>query len=116
MMRSAGPDRKLSQVARITLLGADGLSHEYVADLVGADRSKDLAVLRISAPAALLRPLPLGQSADVRVGQAVLAIGNPFGFDLSLTSGIVSGLERQVRGAARDARPAARDPRFAVGR
>jgi S1-C subfamily serine protease len=74
--------RKIASVARVTLLGTDGKSHEYVADLVGADRAKDLAVIHIPAPPALLRPITLGTSNSVRVGQTVLAIGNPFGFDV----------------------------------
>jgi S1-C subfamily serine protease len=79
---SAPPPRRVASVARVTLLGTDGKNHEYVAELVGADRAKDLAVIRISAPAALLRPVALGTSDSVRVGQTVLAIGNPFGFDV----------------------------------
>jgi S1-C subfamily serine protease len=55
--------------------------------LVGADRAKDLAVLHISAPASVLRPVALGESGRLRVGQQVLAIGNPFGFDHTLTTG-----------------------------
>jgi len=94
-----GARRPLSAVARVTLLGADGKSHEYVAELVGADRGKDIAVLRVGAPAAELLPIPLGASASVRVGQSVLAIGNPFGFDHTLTSGVVSGLDRSVQSA-----------------
>ena len=74
--------RKIASVARVTLLGTDGKSHEYVADLVGADRAKDLAVIHIPAPPGLLRPITLGTSNSVRVGQSVLAIGNPFGFDV----------------------------------
>lgn len=95
--RSAG-DRKLLQVARVTLLGTDGFTHEYVADLVGADRSKDLAVLRISAPEELLRPTTLG--GPVRVGQSVYAIGNPFGFDLTLTSGLARSPHARARAHA----------------
>jgi len=97
--RAGVAGRRIASVARVTLLGADGASHEYVADLVGADRGKDLAVLRIPAPAELLRPIPRGRSEGVRVGQSVLCIGNPFGFDHSLTSGVVSGLERSVQSA-----------------
>ena len=66
---ASGDKRRVQQVARVTLLGSDGFTHEYVADLVGADRSKDLAVLRISAPAELLRPILRGTSSSVRVGQ-----------------------------------------------
>lgn len=71
--------------------GADGFNQTYDAVLVGADRAKDLAVLHIAAPAAALRPVTLGQSAALRVGQQVLAIGNPFGFDHTLTTGAHAG-------------------------
>jgi S1-C subfamily serine protease len=97
--RNGTAGRRVTSVARVTLLGSDGKSHEYVAELVGADRAKDIAVLRIAAPPELLRPLPRGQSARVRVGQTVLAIGNPFGFDHTLTTGVVSGLDRTVQSA-----------------
>lgn len=82
--------RKIASVARVTLLGTDGKSHEYVADLVGADRAKDLAVIRVPAPPSLLRPITLGTSQSVRVGQTVLAIGNPFGFDVSARAIVLS--------------------------
>ena len=54
---------------------------------MGADRAKDICVLHINAPQALLRPVRLGESRGLRVGQQVLAIGNPFGFDHTLTTG-----------------------------
>jgi len=54
-------------------------------------------VLRIDAPAARLAPIPVGTSADLRVGQKVFAIGNPFGLDQTLTTGIISALGRQIR-------------------
>lgn len=62
--------------------------------LVGTDKARDLALLRVKAPAAMLRPLPLGDSSSLRIGQAVLAIGNPFGFEHSLSTGVVSALGR----------------------
>ena len=97
--RAGTSGRRIASVARVTLLGGDGKNHEYVAELVGADRAKDIAVLRIAAPKELLRPLPRGASSSVRVGQTVLAIGNPFGFDHTLTTGVVSGLDRTVQSA-----------------
>ncbi|HHM11936.1 MAG TPA: trypsin-like serine protease [Planctomycetaceae bacterium] len=72
----------------------------FEAELVGAAPDKDLAVLRLKAPAAKLAslvPLPLGTSADLRVGQKTFAIGNPFGLDYTLTTGIVSALGRVIR-------------------
>jgi S1-C subfamily serine protease len=68
----------------------------YPAKLVGREPSKDLAVLRIFAPAEKLRPLPVGASNDLLVGQKVFAIGNPFGWDYSLTTGVVSALGRTI--------------------
>ncbi|MCL4837694.1 MAG: trypsin-like peptidase domain-containing protein [Thermoanaerobaculia bacterium] len=66
------------------------------ARLVGIAPEKDLAVLRIDAPAESLEPLAIADSTSIRVGQAVLAVGNPFGFDHTLTTGIVSALGRTV--------------------
>ncbi|HPK65941.1 MAG TPA: trypsin-like peptidase domain-containing protein, partial [Thermoanaerobaculia bacterium] len=66
------------------------------AKLVGAAPEKDLAVLRIEAPRAQLRPLPVGSSADLAVGQKVFAIGNPFGLDQTLTTGVISALGREI--------------------
>jgi S1-C subfamily serine protease len=66
------------------------------ARIVGSDPSTDLAVLRIDAQARALTPLPLGNSDAVRVGDAVVAIGNPFGLERSVTAGIVSALQRNI--------------------
>ncbi len=66
------------------------------ASLVGIAPEKDLAVLRIDAPAGSLIPIPVGASANLRVGQSVYAIGNPFGLDQTLTTGIVSALGREI--------------------
>ncbi len=73
----------------------------YDAEIVGASPDKDVAVLRIRAPAARLKPLPLGTSADLQVGQQVYAIGNPFGLDYTLTTGIVSALGRSIQSVTR---------------
>jgi S1-C subfamily serine protease len=67
------------------------------ARLVGADPSTDVAVLKVDAHARALTPLTLGNSDSVRVGDAVVAIGNPFGLDRSVTAGIVSALQREVQ-------------------
>jgi S1-C subfamily serine protease len=68
----------------------------YKARLVGAYPDKDLAVLYIDASKDQLRPIPIGTSADLQVGQTVFAIGNPFGFDHSLTTGVISALGREI--------------------
>jgi len=73
----------------------------WPARLVGAAPDKDLAVLRIEAPANLLRPIPIGTSSDLAVGQSVFAIGNPFGLDQSLTTGIISALGREITSMTR---------------
>ncbi len=73
---------------------ADGRTFE--AELVGADPTHDIAVLRIGVPTDRPEPLPIGTSADLQVGQKVFAIGNPFGLDWTLTTGIVSALEREL--------------------
>lgn len=69
------------------------------ARLVGQDVFSDLAVIRVQVPAERLRPLTLGESEQVRVGQRAIAIGNPFGLASSMTVGIVSGLGRQLPSA-----------------
>ncbi len=70
---------------------------EFVAArLIGASPQHDLAVLRLVRPRAALRPLAIGRSSDLQVGQSVFAIGNPYGLDQSLTDGIVSALHRRL--------------------
>ncbi len=68
----------------------------FRAELIGKSPAHDLAVLRISGVWQAPRPVAIGRSADLRVGQKVLAIGNPFGFDYSLTTGVVSALDRTI--------------------
>ncbi len=68
----------------------------YPAKVVGADPSTDVALIKIDAPADQLHPLALGDSSKVEVGDPVVAIGNPFGLDSTVTSGIVSALQRQI--------------------
>jgi S1-C subfamily serine protease len=83
-----------ASAARVTL--ADQSTHR--AELVGTFPDRDLAVLRIDAPKSKtkLPPLPLGSSRDLQVGQRVFALGNPFGLDQTLTTGIVSALGREM--------------------
>ncbi|MFN2169049.1 MAG: S1C family serine protease, partial [Anaerolineae bacterium] len=66
------------------------------AEVVGADPANDLAVLRVDVPAEQLHPLSLGESNNLRVGQFVVAIGSPFGFERTLTVGVVSALGRVI--------------------
>jgi len=68
----------------------------YDAVLVGSSPEYDLAVLRIAAPRAKLHAVPLGVSRDLKVGQKVVAIGNPFGLDYTLTTGVISALNRTI--------------------
>jgi S1-C subfamily serine protease len=68
---------------------------------VGVAPDKDIAVLRIDAPANRLRPIPLGSSKELQVGQSVFAIGNPFGLDQSLTTGVISALGREIESVTR---------------
>jgi S1-C subfamily serine protease len=77
---------------RVTL--AD--QNSYDATLVGAFPDRDLAVLKISAPKEKLPPIAIGSSRDLQVGQRVYAIGNPFGLDQTLTTGIISALNREI--------------------
>jgi S1-C subfamily serine protease len=69
----------------------------YEAEVVGADPATDVALLKVNAPAASLHPLALGDSSKARVGDPVVAIGNPFGLDRTVTAGIVSALQRQIQ-------------------
>jgi S1-C subfamily serine protease len=87
--------------------GADKISvkigaseKSYPAKVVGADPSTDVALLKVDVPAGTLHPLALGDSSKVEVGDPVVAIGNPFGLDSTVTSGIVSALQRQIEAPA----------------
>ena len=86
-----------AEVARVTL--ADNSTYDAV--IVGVAPDKDLAVLKIDAPAERLKPLRVGTSADLQVGQNVLAIGSPFQLDQTLTTGVISGLGREIQSVTR---------------
>jgi len=88
---------KDAQAADVTL--ADHST--YKARLVGVAPDKDLAVLKIDVPKALVPAIAVGTSSDLEVGQKVFAIGNPFGFDQTLTTGVISGLGREIESVTR---------------
>ncbi|MCB0861750.1 MAG: trypsin-like peptidase domain-containing protein [Solirubrobacterales bacterium] len=77
----------------VTLGDSDAV---YEASVVGTDPSTDLAVIKVDAPESEMKPLKLGDSSDVKVGDPVVAIGNPFGLDRTVTTGIVSALQREI--------------------
>jgi S1-C subfamily serine protease len=74
---------------------------KWKAKIVGTAPDYDLAVLRIDAPKEKLRPILIGTSSDLRVGQSVYAIGNPFGLDQTLTTGVISALGREIESMTR---------------
>jgi S1-C subfamily serine protease len=82
---------------RISVVLGDG--SEVDATLVGVDPPNDLAVLRVDLAGSSLIPVELGSSNDLRIGQRAIAIGNPFGLDRTLTTGVVSGLGRPLQTA-----------------
>jgi len=74
----------------------------FPAELVGQDPANDIAILKINAPDSLLFPVQWGDSSNLKVGQHVIAIGNPFGFERTMTTGIISSLNRQIDSKVRD--------------
>ncbi len=84
----------IQQASRLIVTLSDQESVE--AELVGFSRAHDLAVLRVDPALLEAGPIPLGSSADLKVGQSVFAIGNPFGLDQSLTTGVISALQRDI--------------------
>jgi S1-C subfamily serine protease len=84
----------ISNASAAVIVLADGSS--WQGRLVGSYPAKDLAVLAIDAPSQVLQPISIGSSANLAVGQMTLAIGNPFGLDQTLTTGIVSALDREI--------------------
>ncbi len=89
----------VQQANRVTVTLQDGSSYDAAA--IGADPDKDLAVLKIEAPEAELVPITIGDSALLEVGRKVIAIGNPFGLDNTMTVGVVSALGREIDSVSR---------------
>ncbi len=81
--------------SKITVTLSDMTNWE--AEVLGIEPNKDLAVIKIKAPARVLSPIKVGDSEGLRVGQSVFAIGNPFGLDQTLTTGIISALGREIK-------------------
>jgi S1-C subfamily serine protease len=86
-----------ADAAQVTL--AD--QSNWKARVVGVAPDKDLAVLKIDAPTNKLHPIPIGTSKDLQVGQNAFAIGNPFGLDQTLTTGVISALNREIESVTR---------------
>lgn len=86
---------KGAQNVEVTMAGE---KNPYTARVVGIFPDSDLAVLQIASPGRKFTPLPIGASNDLKVGQKVFAIGNPFGLDQTLTTGIISALDRSLQG------------------
>ncbi len=74
-------------------------SSQAIAEVVGTNEDSDLAVIKVDVAPELLRPVVPGNSAELRVGQRVIAIGNPFGFDNTMTAGVISAIGRTIPGA-----------------
>lgn len=85
----------ISDANRLRVTMADNSTYKAV--VIGVAPDKDIAVLQIDAPRHLLHPISIGSSADLLVGQKVFAIGNPFGLDQTITSGIISALNREIK-------------------
>lgn len=89
----------ISGASEIYVSLSDGT--QYEAEVVGQDPDSDLAVIKFNPPAnTVLQTIPFGNSATLKVGQKVIAIGNPFGFERTMTTGIVSGLGRPIRNSS----------------
>lgn len=73
-------------------------SSQAIAEVVGTNEDSDLAVIKVDVAPELLRPVAPGNSAELRVGQRVIAIGNPFGFDNTMTAGVISAIGRTIPG------------------
>jgi S1-C subfamily serine protease len=88
--------QKASKVAIVFNKGG-GKTQEVQGEIMGVDTVSDVAVIKVDPSGVDLKPLPLGDSSAVQVGEPVVAIGNPLGYDFSITSGIVSAIGRNLR-------------------
>jgi S1-C subfamily serine protease len=88
----------VANAQKLEMTLADG--SRWPAKLIGSDPDNDLVVIKIDAPREKLRIIPMGDSKNLRIGQKVLAIGNPFGFERTLTTGVISSLGRTIRSEA----------------
>ncbi len=104
----------VSGADKITVTFSDGSSYE--AKVIGTDPNTDLAVIRVSgAPASLIKPITVGDSSKVKVGEIVVAIGNPFGLSNTMTTGIVSAIGRTIStGAANSQNSQTNTPTFSI--
>ncbi|XVF27301.1 hypothetical protein REPUB_Repub14bG0095200 [Reevesia pubescens] len=89
-------DQSGLQLCKVFLVDARGTSFYKEGRIVGVDPAYDLAVLKVDVEGYELKPVVLGTSRDLRVGQSCFAIGNPFGYENTLTTGVVSGLGREI--------------------
>lgn len=89
-------DRSGLQRCKVSMMDAQGNRLSREAQIVGSDPSYDLAVLKVDVEGAKLKPVVLGTSSDLHVGQSCYAIGNPYGYENTLSTGVVSGLGREV--------------------
>lgn len=89
-------DKSGLQLCKISLVDARGKSFSREANLVGFDPDYDLAVLKVNIEGNELKPVTLGTSQGLRVGQSCFAIGSPYGYENTLTEGVVSGLGREI--------------------
>uniref|UniRef100_A0A1J3HAG2 Protease Do-like 5, chloroplastic n=1 Tax=Noccaea caerulescens TaxID=107243 RepID=A0A1J3HAG2_NOCCA len=90
-------DQSGLQRCKVSLVDAMGTRFSKVGEIVGLDPDNDLAVLKIETDGRELKPVVLGTSTDLRVGQSCYAIGNPYGYENTLTIGVVSGLGREIQ-------------------
>jgi S1-C subfamily serine protease len=86
--------KRIADVEEVEITLADGKT--YKGRVIGYSFAYDIAVLQAFAPLEAMRPIPIGRSRDLLVGQSVMAIGNPFGLDHSLSKGVISALDREI--------------------